>query len=661
MKLLKLKIQNFLTIGNEVEINLSDRGLLLVQGKNEDSTSANSNGAGKSSLVDAISWALYGETARGESTDSVINSHIGKDCFVEAYVDLEGESGQVVKAVRYRKHKAFGGSGLSLTLGNFDAHAKFHPVADLTKGTDKMTQAQLEDILGCSKEVFNASVYLGQDNMPDLPKMTDTALKALVEEAAGINRVAKAYDVVVAKRKATAMELARSEGSVANYDAAMKNAKELIGTTEEALKAALEEKETRLKALNATLVEKQNDYNKLLNGKTFEEWQAARERLVKLSKPTPEQVARNAELATVVDNAVRNIAAAHSIAVRENHTVATIANQIRAAEREITSYMDLVGKPCKECGKPHTAEEFEPFKKSKTEQINDLKAKLTTAEGVLAHAKLQHAQAVTAEKEARAALDAYKKEVADSLASNSEKAQKITEHISRLNVAGSAVMTAKDNIESEKARNSEEPIRKMLAVHHEAVEKHGKALAEASERLVSIQKDMRAINLAEKALGRAGVRAHILDTVTPMLNVRTNHYLGTLSDGEISAEWTTVSTTAKGELREKFAINVQGQAADRFGLLSGGEKRKVRLATALALQDLVASRAIKPFKLFVADEIDEALDESGLERLMSVLHEKAKDRGTVMVISHNSLTNWIDEVITVRKKGKMSQVEGALA
>jgi DNA repair exonuclease SbcCD ATPase subunit len=164
-----------------------------------------------------------------------------------------------------------------------------------------------------------------------------------------------------------------------------------------------------------------------------------------------------------------------------------------------------------------------------------------------------------------------------------------------------------------------------------------------------------------KVFSPAGVRAHILDTVTPFLNDRTAEYLSTLSDGNISAVWSTLSKTAKGELREKFVIEVEnGKGAKSFRGLSGGEKRKVRLATMMALQDLVASRATKPLNLWIGDEVDDALDSAGLERLMSILERKAREKGTVLVISHNELRDWIDEVTVVRKSGGYSKVEGSL-
>ena len=153
-----------------------------------------------------------------------------------------------------------------------------------------------------------------------------------------------------------------------------------------------------------------------------------------------------------------------------------------------------------------------------------------------------------------------------------------------------------------------------------------------------------------------------MDHVAPFLNARTGHYLSALSDGNLKAIWSTLTKTAKGELREKFSIEVENATGGKsFGLLSGGEKRKVRLACAMALQDVVAQRASKPVELFMADEIDDALDEAGLERLMGLLDEKARERGTVLVISHHSLQDWIREVAVVTKEGGKATITGALS
>lgn len=68
------------------------------------------------------------------------------------------------------------------------------------------------------------------------------------------------------------------------------------------------------------------------------------------------------------------------------------------------------------------------------------------------------------------------------------------------------------------------------------------------------------------------------------------------------------------------------------------------------MQDLVSTRATKNIELYIGDEIDHALDTAGLERLMGVLDERARSHGTVVVISHNELRDWIRQQVTVVKK-----------
>lgn len=171
------------------------------------------------------------------------------------------------------------------------------------------------------------------------------------------------------------------------------------------------------------------------------------------------------------------------------------------------------------------------------------------------------------------------------------------------------------------------------------------------DQLTSAIKQRGLYQEACKVLSLTGIRAHVLDMVTPYLNERTAYYSNVLSDGALQVTWSTLTRNSKGELREKFSIVVENDTGARsFDCLSGGEKRKVRLACAFALHDFIVQRAAEPISLFVADEIDDALDTAGLERLMTILEEKTEQCGTVMVISHNDLKHWIPNVITVIKE-----------
>ena len=68
MKIISLLIKDFISVG-EVFLNFPDSGMLLADGWNHDSQSA--NGAGKSSILSAISWCLYGKLPREITSSSV--------------------------------------------------------------------------------------------------------------------------------------------------------------------------------------------------------------------------------------------------------------------------------------------------------------------------------------------------------------------------------------------------------------------------------------------------------------------------------------------------------------------------------------------------------------------------------------------------------------
>src|SRR5690606_21918673 len=67
--------------------------------------------------------------------------------------------------------------------------------------TDRLTQQVVEKIVGASRDVFRAAVYAGQEQMPDLPAMTDKNLKILIEEAAGVTLLEEAKKEFEAAQK----------------------------------------------------------------------------------------------------------------------------------------------------------------------------------------------------------------------------------------------------------------------------------------------------------------------------------------------------------------------------------------------------------------------------------------------------------------------------
>ena len=83
MKLLKIVVEGFRAFSKRQEINLPDApGLYLVRGDNQVDDSLEGNDVGKSTLLDAVYWGLYGETTRGLRAGNVV-SWGGKTAVVE--------------------------------------------------------------------------------------------------------------------------------------------------------------------------------------------------------------------------------------------------------------------------------------------------------------------------------------------------------------------------------------------------------------------------------------------------------------------------------------------------------------------------------------------------------------------------------------------------
>jgi DNA repair exonuclease SbcCD ATPase subunit len=640
MRITQATGKDVLALG-QVTFDLNDKGLILLQGENKDDPSANSNGAGKSSLVDLINWVLWGTTARGVSGDEIIRDGAKN---ASGVVTLEDEiTSDKWTVCRTRKK---GKEELAVCHEEPAGTWK-----DVSLGTIKLTQALVEKILGCSEEVFRAAVYVGQEHLVDLPAMTDKKLKELIEEAAGVKILEEAYLLARANLNDVADKLRALNATQQAQQDARKNLVDALDREKTHATRWVDDREASINDKQVKIGKLQIEATKqaaLLTG--WRPLSHIEDDILtvtgKLSGFTAEQTEEK-RLATELTKAER----ARDLKAAELKRQVT---EVQSRRAELVTIESKIGEPCSECGTPMAADHVEHARDAAKGRIARTLATVST--------ERQAWEALKASAEAaREALDTFRAGMSDPSAVTAEL-ERLRDEQARV-VAGRAFW--KQCVEDQHELDAE--VKKLRAADNphtaecdkimDRIVKGDKELLDRGDeiRKVEVQHDNR--TMVVEVFSPKGVRAHILDEVTPYLNDRTSTYLGTLSDGRITAVWSTLQTNAKGELKERFAIDVtHADGGKSFASLSGGEKRKVRLACALALQDLVASRAIKPFRLWVGDEIDQALDPSGLERLMMVLQEKAKERGTVVVISHSDLRDWISQTWTVVKESGKSEL-----
>ena len=637
MKFLTLEVENFMALAN-AKVELDQRGLVLIQGVNAGDSSAASNGAGKSTLMNSLMWCIYGETSHGVKGDDVLSTGHEKNCRVKVTIEDEGKRYAII---RHRKHKEFKNR---LIVRGEDG--------DMTKGKDSLTQEFVERLIGASKEVFMASIYASQEAMPDLPGMSDKNLKTIVEEAAGVDRLTKAY--AIARERANAAA-ARMETTKTKMDACLslvesaQNELESAKTSSEAWERDRSERldvaRADLVGAEVTLTEVEMELRSLPEQIRDTENAIGKEREKLASKEE-----HDAKLVKV-RGAITDIRA--SIRITENIQKEAM-QRARALKVKAEEVNTKVGEPCPTCGKAYCVEDLSTVKESFVEQ---------------ARSEISQAQAsATSVAKYQEHLEKALK-IESSLVASTPDVSAIISRIERLTkelgtlrhrekeVVAVEALVARARSEVDRITKEINPFLAVIKRHEESLAANKSNYGVLKTELKNIQEQALLLDKARQVYSPAGVRSHILTSVTPFLNAQTAEYLNTLSDGNIVAEWSTMESTKKGEWRDKFNISVRKIGASKtFQTLSGGEKRKVRIACSLALQDLVASRASKNIELFIGDEIDDALDTAGLERLMGILEAKARERGTVMIISHKEMKSWFRETITVEVKEGRSYV-----
>lgn len=141
-----LVIKNFLSIGeNSVEINFQP-GISVITGVNKDKEDSK-NGVGKSTLIDALHFALFGSTIRNLSKDLITNSFTSKKCEVNLTLSVKSNTGKIDT---YTITRTLSPSKCFLQKNG----------EDITLSTIQKTNEFIEEILRSSENVFQNSVVM---------------------------------------------------------------------------------------------------------------------------------------------------------------------------------------------------------------------------------------------------------------------------------------------------------------------------------------------------------------------------------------------------------------------------------------------------------------------------------------------------------------------
>ncbi len=142
----------------------------------------------------------------------------------------------------------------------------------------------------------------------------------------------------------------------------------------------------------------------------------------------------------------------------------------------------------------------------------------------------------------------------------------------------------------------------------------------------------------ERAFGRDGVPALLIEQALPEIESKANELLDRLSDGKMSVRFVTQAgykDKKREDLRETLDIQISDGSGQRdYEMYSGGEAFRVDFAVRLALSEVLAQRKGARLQTLVIDEGFGSQDAEGRQRLIEAINLVKQDFAKILVITH---------------------------
>ena len=178
IKIKNLTVRNFMSVGNQTQAIDFDKGqLTLVLGENLDlggDDSGARNGTGKTTIINGLSYAIYGNALTNIKKDNLVNKINSKAMLVTCSFEKNG--------VEYHIER---GRKPNLLKFSINGQEQEQSEQDESQGDSRETQKAIEEIFGMTHEMFKHLVALNTYTEPFL-SMRAADQRAIIEELLGI-------------------------------------------------------------------------------------------------------------------------------------------------------------------------------------------------------------------------------------------------------------------------------------------------------------------------------------------------------------------------------------------------------------------------------------------------------------------------------------------
>jgi DNA repair exonuclease SbcCD ATPase subunit len=194
-----LTVKNFMSVGNATQaIDFDRKDLTLVLGENLDLGGDGSrNGTGKTTIINALSYALYGNALSNIRKDNLVNKTNGKNMLVS--LDF------IVAGKEYRIERGRKPNVLKFYVNNEEQAA-----SDYAQGDSRETQEAIETTMGLSHDMFKHIMALNTYTEPFLSLKANDQ-RTLIEQLLGITLLSERAERIKELNKQTKDSITQEE------------------------------------------------------------------------------------------------------------------------------------------------------------------------------------------------------------------------------------------------------------------------------------------------------------------------------------------------------------------------------------------------------------------------------------------------------------------
>lgn len=635
----ELDIENFRSI-DKAHIVLENQGTVIVKGINEYEDNATSNGSGKSSIFEAIVFALFEETSSGEK--DVANRIINNGFCINLKLEIDGIEYTIVRESK---------------KGNKTIVVLYKNDVDISARNKTDTNKLIQDLLGINKNIFLDSVFLSQSVSTNLASLSPTQRKERLEILTNTDIIINNFKEKLKEQQTnfesicvdTEKNINKIQGNIDSLQNQKQNIQIKIDEINEQIRQRdllgnVEDIEKQLKELQQNSDNYKMQINDLDNNiitdieKQIEdkrlEGEENRNQKSELEKQLNDKRQEYNNIQLDITSVQSQIGYYKSDIIKINEQIEEIKNSDKCP---------TCGRKYENSNEEHIKQKIESYNKdieSYNKQIEDMtkeveeknkQLELVQNEGIKLHSQVDEIDSLVQQNnnEVKQIEDIKKQKIQEKF-NLQQQQQVIEQNIQNLRDKKEQILSFKvGNIDEFKQMlldtdNNLQTMQKDLEVKQEELETNNNYVGSIKHSLQLVTKDF---------------RTYLLQNSITYLNTLLKNYSIKLFSNEKDIIHITQDDTK---------LNIQlGDAT--YESLSGGEKTRVNIALLLAQKSLASTIGNISCNIIILDEILGYCDAQAEENVINLITMELESLESIYMVSHKEIPIAYDTQLTVIK------------